>query len=446
MEKGSNPVMMRVGMEKAVQAVLKEVIGQSKQITKKEERAQVATISAQDEEVGNLIADAMEKVGENGVITVEEGQTFGLEVDVVEGMQFDNGYISPYLVTDPATMEAVYKNAQILLVDGKISSVQDMIPILEKVAKSGQKELVIIAEDVEGEALTTLIINKLKGNFNVLAVKAPGFGDRRKEMLRDIAALTGATVISSEIGLKLTEAELHHLGEAKKVISTKDNTTIVDGKGDKAAIDARVSEIKVALDNTKSDFDKEKLAERLAKLTGGVAVVKVGAATEMELKEKKHRIEDAVLATKAATEEGILPGGGVALLRATSVIDTLKFDDEDIQIGANIIKQALTYPVKQIAENAGVDGDEVARKTLEKKDFAYGFDAKVREYKDLVKAGIIDPTKVVRNALQNASSAAIMLLTTEAAVADVPKKDGCCSSGGGMPGGMGGMGGMPGMM
>jgi len=438
---GANPVHLRKGIEKAVrkiELVLKEMavqIGNSK-----EKVTQVATISAQDEEVGKLIADVMEIVGNDGVIQVEESQTMGLEKEIVEGMQFDNGYISPYFITDPTRMEAEYTDAKILITDQKISSIQDIVPILEKVAQTGKKDLVIIAEDVDGEALATLVLNKLRGVFNILAIKAPGFGDRRKEMLKDIAVLTGGTMISSEVGLKLESAELHHLGEARKVISDSDKTTIVDGKGDKHALDSRVDELKVMIDHSNSEFDKEKLIERLAKLTGGVGVIKVGAATELELKEKKLRIEDALNATRAAVQEGIVPGGGVALLRAVGALEDLKGADADETTGIKIVRIALSAPLYQIAVNAGKEGSVIVDKVMAGKG-DFGYNAATDEYVNMIEAGIIDPKKVVRSAIENAASVASIFLTMECAVADLPDEKGENS---GMPS-MGGMG-MPGMM
>ncbi|OGJ48600.1 chaperonin GroL [Candidatus Peregrinibacteria bacterium RIFOXYB12_FULL_41_12] len=436
---GANPMALKRGIEKAVAKVCKRLEEVKKDVTTKEEIAQVATISAQDPEVGKLIAEIMETVGHEGVITVEEAQTIGLSKEVVEGMQFDNGYISPYMITDTASMRAVYENVKLLITDKKISSVQELLPLLEQVAQSGKKELVIIAEDVDGEALATLVVNKLRGTFNVLAVKAPAFGDRRKEILKDIAALTGGKVISEEIGLKLESATLGDLGEARKVISDKDNTTIVDGRGAKGDIEARVNEIKIALDNTTSDFDKEKLAERLAKLTGGVGVIKIGAATEVELKEKKHRIEDALSATKAAVQEGIVSGGGVALLQASTVLEGLKGDTDEIT-GMHIVRKALESPVWQIAQNAGKKGDVIVDQVKSAK-VGHGYDAENDEMVDMMKAGIVDPKKVTRSALENAASLAAIFLTMEGAVTDIPEKKSCCSSGAAA----GGHGGMPGM-
>ncbi|MCX6735150.1 MAG: chaperonin GroEL [Candidatus Peregrinibacteria bacterium] len=439
---GANPMQLKIGIEKAVKKVkeaLEEMavkVGDSKEMI-----AQVASISAQNEEVGNLIADIMEMVGTDGVIKVEESQTMGLEKEVVEGMQFDNGYISPYFITDAARMEAVYEDAKILITDKKISSVQELLPILEKVAQSGRKELVIIAEDLDGEALATLVLNKLRGVFNVLAVKAPGFGDRRKDMLKDLAILTGATVITEEIGLKLENAELDMLGDARRVVADKDSTTIIDGKGNKKDIKNRVEELKAMVERSDSEFDKEKLKERLAKLGGGVGVLRVGAATELELKERKLRIEDALNATRAAVEEGIVSGGGVALLLCIKALEHVKTDDADEATGVKIIKSVLSAPLMQIAKNAGKDGAVVVDKVLNAKD-GVGYDAAKDEYVDMIKAGIIDPKMVVRSAIENASSVAAIFLTMESAMCDIPeeKKEG----GGGH--GHGGMHGMEGMM
>jgi len=449
-----NPVLLKDGIQHAVKIVVEELDKMKKEIHTKAEMAQVATISAQSEEVGNLIAEVFDKVGGEGVVQVEEGQTVGLTIDLVEGMQFDNGYISPYMVTDPARMESVFQDPYILITDQKISSIQEILPLLEAMAQAGKKQLIIISEDVEGEALATLVVNKLRGTFHTLAIKAPGFGDRRKAMLQDIAVLTGGRVISQEVGLKLETATLEDLGRARKVVSSKEDTTVVEGKGRKEDIKARVASIKAELENTTSDFDKEKLQERLAKLTGGVAVIKVGAATEVELKEKKHRIEDALSATRAAVEEGVVIGGGAALLQASLKIDPTKFDSLEEKLGAEIVKNALSYPVEQIAENAGMDGKLIKEKLIEawKKNKHIGYDAtspitaKIEaQLVDMFKAGIIDPKKVTRSALENASSVAAMFLTTEAAVTDLPKKECSCGGGGGAPG-MGGMGGMEGMM
>ena len=436
---GANPLSVKRGIDKASAAVIKELKENiSKDVTSQEEKAQVASISANDAEIGAIIAKAMDTVGDDGVVTVEESQSFGLTMEKVEGMQFDKGYASHYMVTNPERMEAEYKDAYILITDKKISAVADIVPILEKVAASGKKELVIIAEEVEGEALATLVVNKLRGIFHTLAVKAPGFGDRRKEMLNDIAVLTGGKVISEEIGLKLENMELTQLGQAAKVKATKENTTIIEGKGDKDAIADRIKQIKKEIDSSDSDFDKDKLKERLAKLTGGVAVLKVGAATETEMQEKKHRIEDALSATKAAVEEGIVVGGGVALLRAMKVLAKLKVKDDE-QIGVSILKRALEEPLRQIAENAGQEGSVVVSEVLKQQN-NFGYNALEDKYEDLAKAGVIDPTKVTRSALENAVSAASMLLTTEAVITDIPEEKGAAA-----PPSMGGMGGMGGM-
>jgi chaperonin GroEL len=418
---GSNPMIVRHGIEKGVVAVVEALRAMRKEV-KGDDIAHVASISAGDPEVDKLIADVMAKVGRAGVITVEEGQTFGYTTEVVEGMQFDNGYVAPYMVTDPQRMEASYSDALILITDKKISSIQEILPLLESMAQQGRKNLVIIAEDIEGEALTTLIVNKLRGTFNALAVKAPGFGDRRKEMLRDIAALTGGQFISEEVGLKLEATTVEMLGKADKVISTKDKTTIVGGKGDKKDIDARISQIKAQIKTTDSTYDKDKLKERLAKLSGGVGVIKVGAATEVEMKEKKYRIEDALAATRAAVDDvdgGILPGGGVALVDAISALEKLKLDGEEA-IGLQILKRALEQPLRQIAENAGVDGAVVV-KEVKASAKGNGYNALTGEYVDMMAAGIIDPFKVTSSALQNAASVAQMVLTTEVLIADKPE-------------------------
>ena len=436
---GANAMNLKAGIAKATKAVVAELEKLAEPVKTKEQQKQVATISAQNEEVGEVIADVLEKVGENGVITVEEGQTMGLEVDVVEGMQFDNGYISPYFITNTQNLKAEFADAEILITDKKISSIQEILPLLEKLTKAGKKELVIIAEDIDGEALATLVVNKLRGGFSALAVKAPGFGDRRKAMLADIAALTGAKVISEEVGLKLENVEIEDLGRAAKIISDKDTTIVVDGKGNKQEIEARVAAIKNELENSTSDFDKEKLIERLAKLTGGVGVIKVGAATEVEQKERQHRVEDAVEATKAAVEEGIVAGGGVALIRAKQVLRDMKTEDDDEKTGIEIIAKALEIPVRQIAENAGEDGGAILAKIVEAKNPNEGFDAASGKFVDLVETGIIDPKKVTRSALENASSIAGIFLTTEGAIADKPQKDGPTAPPA-MPGGMGGMG------
>lgn len=433
---GSNPIAIKHGMEKGVKAMVAELKNNAKPIFTKEEKQQVASISANDPEIGIIIAEALEEVGNEGVITVEEGQGFGIEKESVKGMQFDKGYVSHYMVTNTERMEAEFNNVPILITDKKISSLQEILPLLEKIIQSGKKDLVIIADDIEGEALATLVVNKLRGSFNVLAVKAPGFGDRRKEMLEDIAVLTGGKVVSQEVGLKLENADLETLGNAGKVISTKDNTTIVDGQGDKVELENRINQIRKAIENSDSDFDKEKLQERLAKLAGGVAVIKVGAATETEMKEKKLRIEDALAATKAAIEEGIVAGGGVALIRAAKALNNVSVTGEE-KIGINIIKIAIEAPLKQIADNAGDKGDVVVEE-VKKREGNVGYNALTGEYQDLVEAGIIDPAKVTRNALQNAASAAAMILTTEGAVTDLPKKDGDHDHS--MNPGMGGMG------
>lgn len=433
---GANPMALKRGIEKAVAKVVDELAKIAKNISSKEEIAQVATISAQDAEVGKLIAEVMDTVGKDGVITVEESQTFGLSKEMVEGMQFDNGYISPYMVTDPSRMEAIYDNAKILITDKKIASVQEILPLLEKLAHSGTKELVIIAEDVEGEALATFVVNKLRGTFNILAVKAPAFGDRRKEMLKDIAVVTGGKVISEEVGLKLENVTVDDLGEARKVVADKEKTIIVEGKGNMKDIKARIAEIKATMEKTTSEFDKEKLQERLAKLAGGVAIIKVGAATEVELKEKKHRIEDALSATRAAVEEGIVPGGGTALLQAAKVLDHTSGDTDEVT-GMHIVRKALEAPVFQIALNAGSEGSVVVNE-VRKAKVGIGFDADRMEYVDMMKAGIVDPKKVTRSALQNAASIAAIFLTMEAAVTDIKEeKPAAAMPGGGMPG-MGG--------
>ncbi len=436
---GANPMQIKKGIETAVAKVIEELNKIKKDISTKEEISAVATISAQDPKVGDLIAEVMDVVGKDGVITVEEGQTMGLSKQLVEGMQFDNGYISPYMVTDPARMEAVFDNPHILITDKKISSIQDILPLLEDLSKTGKKDLVIIAEDIDGEALATLVVNKLRGTFNTLAIKAPAFGDRRKAILKDIAILTGGRVISEEVGLKLESTTIEDLGKARKIVSSKTNTTIIDGEGQKESIEARVNEIKSELDNTSSEFDKEKLMERLAKLTGGVAIIEVGAATEVELKEKKHRIEDALSATRAAVEEGIVPGGGTALIRAAKTLDSLDLKDEDEKVGVEIVKRALDYPAKQIAENAGQEGAVIVE-AIKKTEGNIGYNALDNQIEDLLEANIIDPTKVTRSALQNAASIAAMFLTTETAITDIKedKPEPQMPAGGGMPG-MGGM-------
>jgi chaperonin GroEL len=417
---GANPIAIRHGIEKATEVVVAAIKKNSKEVAGKAEIAQVASISAADEEVGNLIAEIMDTVGKNGVISVDESNTFGLEKEVVEGMQFDSGYISPYMITDTTRMEAVYEDQKILLTDKKISSFQDIFPLLEALAQAGNKELVIIAEDVDGEAMTTLVLNKLRGAFNVLAVKAPGFGDRRKEMLEDIAVLTGGTVISDQTGGKIDEKSIELLGSARKIVADKDKTVIVDGKGEAAKIKARVESIKNQVEATKSEYDKEKLVERMAKLAGGIGVIKVGAATEVELKERKHRIEDAVAATKAAIEEGIVPGGGAALIDVIPSLTELTLAGDE-NIGVEIVKRALEEPMRMIAENAGVDGGVVIEK-VRNMEPGEGYNAATDEYGDMIKFGIIDPAKVTRSALQNAASVAAMFLTMEAAVAEKPEK------------------------
>ena len=438
---GVNAVALKRGLDKCVEAVVKELKENISKPVTDNEIANVASISANDKDIGEKIAAAMKEVGKDGVITVEESQSFGMTIETVKGMRFDKGYVSPYMVTNTERMEAEYSDPHILITDKKITSIHDILPLLEKVAQSGKKDLVIIAEEVEGEALATFVVNKLRGTFNVLAVKAPGFGDRRKEMLQDIAVLTGGKVITEEVGLKLDSTNLEDLGGAHKVIDTKEYTTIVSGKGQESEIKDRVAQIKKAMEQTDSDFDKEKLQERLAKLAGGVAIIKVGAATETEMKEVKHRIEDAVGATKAAVEEGVVPGGGVALLRAMKVLDNVKLEGEEV-VAAGILRRALEEPLRLIAENAGADGAVVVNRVLEehKAHQNFGYNAVTGGYEDLVKAGIIDPTKVTRSALQNAASIAGMFLTTEAVITDLPKKDEH-DRGGGMPAGMGGMGG-----
>jgi len=438
---GANPMDLKRGIDKAVTHIVAQLREMSRDIQDRDKIAQVATISANnDPEIGNDIADAFERVGKEGVITVEEAKGMETTLDVVEGMQFDRGYLSPYFVTDPDTMEAVMENPFILIHDKKIAAMKDLLPVLEKVAQLG-RPLVIIAEDVEGEALATLVVNKLRGTLKIAAVKAPGFGDRRKAMLEDIAILTGATVISEEKGYKLENTTLEYLGQAQRIVMDKDNTTVVDGAGDAAQIKARGAQIKQQIENTTSDYDREKLQERLAKLSGGVAVLRIGAATEPEMKEKKARVEDALHATRAAIEEGIVPGGGVAYLRAIKGMDKIKTDNEDQTIGVAIVRRALEEPLRQIAANAGFEGSIVVQKVLEGKN-DFGFNALNDTYGSMIDAGVIDPTKVTRTALENAASVSGLLLTTEAVIADRPEP-----AGGGMPGGapdMGGMGGMGG--
>jgi len=436
---GANPLALKRGIEKAVEAAVDAIKSQSKEISGKAEIARVATISADDPEIGDIIADAIEKVGKDGVVNVEESNTFGMDLEFTEGMQFDKGYLSPYFVTDPERMEAVLEDPFILIANQKIGSVQDLLPVLEKTIQSG-KALFIIAEDVEGEALATLVVNKLRGTFTGIAVKAPGFGDRRKRMLEDIAILTGAEVITEELGLKLENTQTTQLGHARKVVVTKDNTTIIDGGGNVDSIKGRINQIKAEIENTDSDFDREKLQERLAKLAGGVAVVKVGAATETEIKEKKHRVEDALSATRAALEEGIIPGGGVALILAIPAVQAVVVEGDE-RTGASIIARALEEPLRQLANNAGLEGSVVVNE-VKVRGGGVGLNVSTDEYEDMVTAGIIDPAMVTRSALQNAASIAKNILTTEVIVADKPEE-----ATGGMPGGMGGgMGGMGGMM
>jgi chaperonin GroEL len=424
---GFNPMLMKRGIEAATKAVAEKIKEQAIEITTKEEIANVASISAQDRAIGDLIAEVMDKVGKDGVITVEESKGLEFETEYVEGMQFDRGYISPYFITDPEHMEAVIQDPYILVHDKKISAAADIVPILERLVQIGKRELLIIAEDVDGEALATLVLNKLRGMLNVVAVKAPGFGDRRKAMLQDIAILTGATVISEETGRKLESTTIQDLGRAEKVVVTKDDTTIVGGKGDPAAIKGRIEQIRVEIEKSTSDYDREKLQERLAKLAGGVAIIRVGAATETELKEKKHRVEDALSATRAAVEEGIVPGGGVALINAMEALDGIKMDSEDAQVGVNIVRKALEVPLRRIAENAGKDGsvilETVRRKQKEKKNKNIGYNVLSEEFVDMVKDGVIDPAKVTRGALENAASIAAMILTTEALITEVPEKE-----------------------
>ena len=437
---GANPMALKRGIEQAVHAVVEDLNKQSKNIDGKEDIARVATISAREREIGDVIADAIEKVGKDGVVNVEEGQTFGLELEFTEGMQFDKGYLSPYMITDAERMEAVLEDPYILVANQKIGAVKDLLPVLEAVIQAG-RPLLIVSEDVEGEALATVVVNKLRGTFTAVAVKAPGFGDRRKRMLEDIAILSGAEVITEEMGLKLENTKLSQLGKARKVVVDKDTTTIIDGAGEAEAIKARIKQLKAEIENTDSDFDREKLQERLAKLAGGVAVVKVGAATETEMKEKKHRVEDAVQATRAALEEGIVPGGGVALLNAVKSIKLDGFRDPDERTGAQIIVRALEEPLRQLADNAGLEGSVVVDKVRQAPK-GHGLNVETGEVEDLVKSGIIDPTMVTRSALQNAASIAKNILMTEAIVAEAPEKQ---TAGAAMCG-MGGMGGMGDMM
>jgi len=433
---GANPLEIKRGIDKGVEKITEKLKSITKKVSQKEEMTQVATISAEDEKMGRLIAEVFDEVGKDGVVTVEESKAFGLQKEIVRGMQFDQGYISPYMVNNPDRMEAVYDDPYILITDKKISAIQDILPLLEKLNQAGSKELVIIAEDVDGEALATLVINNLRGTFKALAVKTPGYGDRRKEMLQDIAILTGGQVISEELGLKLEKAEVLQLGRARKVVAKKEETTIIEGRGKKQDIEARIEQIKKETEVTESDFDKEKLQERLAKLSGGVAVIKVGAASEVEQKQKQQKMEDAVAATRAAIEEGIVPGGGVALIRCIPPLEEIKIT-RDQKIGLSILKRVLETPLRKIAENAGVDGGVVVQKVKEGKE-RVGFNAKTNKFEDLLEAGIIDPTKVVRSALQNAASAAGMPLTTECVVTDKPeekKEAPVPAMQGGMPGG-----------
>ena len=439
---GANPMLLKRGIEAAAKAVSDEIIAQAIGITTKEEIANVATISAQDREIGELIAEVMDKVGKDGVITVEESRGLEFETEYVEGMQFDRGYISPYFVTDTEHMQAEIEDTYVLVYDKKISAASDIVPLLEKLVQVGKRELVIIAEDIDGEALATLVLNKLRGMLNVLAVKAPGFGDRRKAMLQDIAILTGATVISEETGRKLDTVTIEDLGKAEKVVSDKDDTTIIGGTGDTSAIKGRIEQIRVEIENTTSDYDREKLQERLAKLSGGVAIIRVGAATETELKEKKHRVEDALSATRAAVEEGIVPGGGVALINTIAGLESLKMDSTDAQIGVKIVSDSLEVPMRKIAENAGKDGsvvvENVRQRQIKENNKKFGYNVLTEEYTDMVEGGVIDPAKVTRGALENAASIAAMILTTEALITDIPEKEPQMPAGG--PGGGMGMG------
>jgi chaperonin GroEL len=430
---GAGPMAVKRGIEQAVDQVVEYLKSQSQEISSKEDIARVATVSSRDREIGDVLSDAIEKVGKDGVVNVEEGQTFGLELEFTEGMQFDKGYLSPYMVTDPERMEAVLEEPYILVANQKIGAVKDLLPVLEQVIQSG-KPLLIVAEDVEGESLATIVVNKLRGTFTAVAVKAPGFGDRRKRMLEDIAIVSGGEVITEEMGLKLENTKLTQLGTARRVVVDKDTSTIIDGGGDSEAIKARIKQLKQEIENTDSDFDREKLQERLAKLAGGVAVVKVGAATETEIKEKKHRVEDALKAARAALEEGIVPGGGVALLGAVEAVQLDSFEDDE-RTGASIVRRALEEPVRQLADNAGLEGSIVVDK-IRNGPKGHGLNVETGEYEDLIKAGITDPTMVVRSALQNAASIAKNILTTEAVVAEMPEKH---PAGAGMPGGMGGM-------
>lgn len=437
---GANPMVLRKGIAKAVDAAVDTIKANSKKVSGSEDIARVATISSADEKVGKLIAEAMEKVTTDGVITIEEGKTAETYSEVVEGMQFDRGYLSPYMITDREKMKVVYDDALVFLTDRTISNIQEILPLLEQIVQQGKK-LLIIAEDIEGEALTTIILNNLRGTFKCAAVKAPGFGDRRKAILQDLAILTGGQVISEELGMKLENTTVDMLGTAKRVVVTKDDTTIIDGAGDKAAIEARKTQIKKEIEKTTSDYDREKLQERLGKLSGGVAVLKVGGSSEVEVKEKKDRIDDALNATRAAVKEGVVAGGGTALLYATKALEKVQPSNQDQRVGVDIIRRALQAPIRQIAENAGVDGAVVAGKLLEGTDYNYGYNAAADEYTDMIKAGIVDPTKVVRTALQDAASVASLLITTEAMVTELPEPKECsCGGHGGMPGGAGAMG------
>jgi len=438
---GSNAMLLKRGIEKASRAVAEKISDLAVEVTAKEDIANVASISAQDRKIGELIADVMDKVGNDGVITVEESKGLQFETEYVEGMQFDRGYLSPYFITDADSMEAVIENPYILIHEKKISSAQDLVPLLEKMIQTGKRDLVILAEDIDGEALATLVLNKLRGMLNVLAIKAPGFGDRRKAMMQDIAILTGGTVIAEETGGNLETATIDDLGQAEKVVSDKENTTVISGKGDADQIKGRVEQIRVEIERSTSDYDKEKLQERLAKLSGGVAIIRVGAATETELKEKKHRVEDALSATRAAVEEGIVPGGGVALINAMVALEGLTGDNDDEQTGINIVQKSLTVPMRKITENAGKDGSVIVANVQREADDKVGYNVLTDEYVDMIAAGVIDPAKVTRGALENAASIAAMILTTEALITDVPSDAG---AGPAMP--PGGMGGMPGMM
>ena len=439
---GANPMLLKRGIEAASEAIVASIKAIAHTVDTREDIANVASISAADKEIGTLIADVMDRVGKDGVITVEESRGLEFEVEYVEGMQFDRGYISPYFITNPDTGEAILENAYVLLYDKKISAAQDMVPVLEKMVQSGRRNLLVIAEDVEGEALATLVLNKLRGVMNVVGVKAPAFGDRRKDMLRDIAILTGGQVITEEMGRKLETAQLSDLGEARRIVMTKDDTTIIEGLGVEAEIKGRVEQIKAQMETTTSDYDREKLQERLAKLSGGVAIIRVGAATEVELKEKKHRVEDALSATRAAVEEGIVPGGGVTLINAIPALDNVKLELADENTGVGILRRALEMPMRRIVENAGLDGAvviaEIRRRQAETGNKALGFDVVANEYIDMFAKGIIDPAKVTRSAVENASSIAAMILSTEALITDIPAPEPPAPAGG-APGGMGGM-------